>query len=44
MVRMNYETPACEIMEIVQEGVLCGSGDYGFGNSDFGDDGIIEWN
>lgn len=40
--REAYEAPKCEIIEMQQEGVLCGSGDScdaghdGFGEQDWG--------
>lgn len=37
-----YEAPKCEIIEIENEGVLCGSG-YDAGHDGFGDGGSVGW-
>lgn len=39
--REAYEAPKCEIIEIQQEGVLCGS--FGTEHGGFVDGGDVEW-
>ena len=39
--REAYEAPKCEIIEMQNEGVLCGSGDsYGSSNDSFGEENV----
>lgn len=39
--REAYEAPKCEIIEMQQEGVLCGSGgSYGASNDSFGEENV----
>lgn len=39
--REAYEAPKCEIIEMQQEGVLCGS--YGSEHGGFGDGDDVNW-
>ena len=39
--REAYEVPKCEIIELQQEGVLCGS--FGAEHGGFGNGGDVDW-
>lgn len=39
--REVYEAPKCEVIEMQQEGVLCGS--YGSSHNGYEDNGYYEW-